>query len=78
MYGHTVEIMGQVAKDSARTSRKALSCGVLLRGSGLALIIAATVEKMGARIGSLGDSLWGITYFSYKGLSERGPRKEGA
>ena len=43
-----------------------------LRGSGLALIIAATVEKMGAEyIGSLGDKLWAITCFSYRGLSVR-------
>jgi hypothetical protein len=28
-------------------------------------------RKDGGRIGSLGDSLWGITCFSYRGLSVR-------
>jgi hypothetical protein len=35
-------------------------------------------RKDGSRMGSLGDSLWGISCSSYRGLSERDCRKEGA
>jgi hypothetical protein len=48
VYGHTVEIMGLNVESQWFDQGTALSCRVSLRGSGLALIIAATVEKMGA------------------------------
>jgi hypothetical protein len=59
VYGHTVEIMGQVAKDSARTSRKALSCGGVIAWVWTGPHNYGDCRKVEGRTGSLGDPLWG-------------------
>jgi hypothetical protein len=56
---HTVEIMGQVAKDSARTSWKALSCGSVIAWVWTGPHNYGDCRKVEGRTGSLGDPLWG-------------------